>query len=227
MTLDQFQENLGYQFQDLALLTQALCHKSYHKEKPDQPHNEKLEFLGDAILDVILSDLLMEKFADDTEGSLSRKRASIVNEDRLCQIGQELGIPRVLFIGERESKNNLDKNPRIVASALEAIIGAVYKDQGFTTVYNWVAQVFTPLLQGAFEEHDFESDYKTRFQEWAQEERKKTPRYELMDQKGPDHARCFTVEVFVGEESWGRAEGASKKSAAQNAARAALERIEK
>ena len=227
MNLDEFQKNLGYQFQDEALLRQALCHKSFHKENPDQPHNEKLEFLGDAILDVVLSDLLMEKFADDTEGSLSRKRASIVNEERLCQIGQELGIPFVLLIGERESKNNLDKNPRIVASALEAIIGAVYKDKGFTTVHNWVAQVFMPLLQGAFEEHDYESDYKTRFQEWAQEEHKKTPRYELIDQQGPDHARCFTVEVFVGEKSWGRAEGPSKKSAAQNAARAALERIDK
>jgi ribonuclease III len=227
MSLEQIQTIIDFEFKDPSLLQQALCHKSYHKEHPEVPHNEKLEFLGDAILDAILSDLLMQHFADDSEGSLSRKRASIVNEDRLAELGLQLRLSTFLLVGEREANNRLDQNPRIIASILEAIIGAIYKDQGFAAAFHWVEKLFSPILAQAFAEHDYLSDYKTRFQEWVQEEYRTTPKYTLISQSGPDHSRTFEVEVFIGSESWGSASGSSKKNAAQNAARQALERVKK
>lgn len=225
--LKEVQASIGYTATNQEVLFQALCHKSYSKEHPEKPHNEKLEFLGDAVLDLVVSDLLMKEYADDKEGSLSRKRASIVNEERLFLLGQEKKLDQFLLIGEREAKNNLRENPRIIASTFEAIVGAIYQDKGFSVVYTWVAEVFAPLIKQAFSEHDFESDYKTRFQEWVQEEYKQTPRYKVISQSGPDHKRTFEVEVFVKEESWGVAQGSSKKMAAQNAAKQALERLKK
>ena len=162
-----------------------------------------------------------------TEGSLSRKRASVVNEERLSRLSRDLHLPDYLLIGAREVNNHLQENPRIVASVLEAVVGAIYKDQGFQETFAWVQRIFAPVLDEAFLEHDFVSDYKTRFQEWVQEEFKKTPRYIVVSQEGPDHSRQFEVEVFVGEESWGKAWGNSKKAAAQNAARQAFAKVEK
>lgn len=216
---------IGYQFKDPKLLVQALCHKSFHKENPEYPHNEKLEFLGDAVVDLVLSDLLMKKFVEDKEGSLSRKRASVVNEERLCQLARQLNIDHFMLVGERDKKSNLRENSRIIASALEAIVGGIYLDSGFQAAYDWLAQLFSPLLEQSFESHDFESDYKTRFQEWVQEHHRLTPRYQVVSQSGPDHEKIFEVEVFVGDELWAKASGNSKKSAAQNAAQKALERI--
>ncbi len=220
------EEKIGYTAKDPKWLEQAFCHKSYQKENPDCEHNEKLEFLGDAVLDLVLSDLLMVKFADDQEGSLSRKRASVVNEDRLCELARKNAMDQFLLIGERETNNNLQENPRIVASVFEAVVGAIYKDSGYEVVYKWVETNFQYLIDQAFSEHDFEKDYKTRFQEWVQENYKTTPRYNLIGQSGPDHDRTFEMEVFVGDESWGKASGTSKKSAAQNAAQQALEKVE-
>jgi ribonuclease III len=225
--LDVFQNIIEYKFKNSDLLKQALCHKSYNKENPDCPHNEKLEFLGDAVIDLVVSDLLMQEFSEVTEGSLSRKRASVVNEDRLFQLAKQRTMDESLFIGERESKNNLRQNPRIVASVFEAVVGAIYKDAGYDIVYKWLVNIFKPVIEEAYSEHDFESDYKTRFQEWVQEEHKKTPRYVVINQTGPDHQRLFEVEVFIGDQSWGIAQGGSKKMAAQNAAKQAIEKVKK
>ncbi len=219
-----FESTINYIFNNKDLLEQALCHKSYHKEHPSLPHNEKLEFLGDAVVDLVISDLLMKKFVDDKEGSLSRKRASIVNEDRLCYLGRLKKIEDFILIGERDKKTNLRENPRIIASALEAIVGAIYKDAGFETAYRWIEDHFSPLLDQAFDSHDFESDYKTRFQEWVQEHHKLTPRYHIVSQTGPDHEKIFEIEVYVGQELWALGFGSSKKAAAQNAAQKALEK---
>lgn len=228
MSIDQaaIEKNLGYQFSDSQLLMQALCHKSYSKENPECPHNEKLEFLGDAVLDVVISDLLMEKYREDQEGSLSRKRASVVNEDRLSSLAQQMQLDQFLLIGQRESKNNLRENPRIRASVFEAIVGAIYKDSNFQAAFSWLQIIFDPVIDEAFSNHDFERDYKTRFQEWVQDKHKLTPNYKVIKQTGPDHERVFEVEVFVGETSWGQATGASKKTAAQNAAKQALAKVE-
>lgn len=224
--VESLQTNLGYQFNNVDLLLQALSHKSYNKENPEQSHNEKLEFLGDAVLDVVVSDLLMEHFKEDKEGSLSRKRASVVNEDHLSVLAKQLGLDKFLRIGQRESKNNLRENPRILASVFEAVVGAIYKDSGFESSFKWIEALFIPVIEDAFAQHDFESDYKTRFQEYVQDKHKQTPVYSVVAQTGPDHERVFEVEVCVGDQSWGRAVGSSKKLAAQNAAKQALEKVE-
>lgn len=229
MSWDQqsIQKAIQYEAKNYKILQTAFCHKSYTKEHEGFEHNEVLEFLGDAVLDLVVSDILIENFEGDQEGSLSRKRASVVNEDRLCEIGKKLSLNQFLLIGERESKSNLRENPRIIASAFEAVVGAIYKDSGYDRVSSWIRAHFEPLVSQAFNEHDFERDYKTRFQEWVQETYKKTPRYKVIDQQGPDHDRTFIMEVFIDGESWGVAEGNSKKSAAQNAAQQALEKINK
>ena len=221
------QKKINYQFKEEAWLREALCHKSYNKENPEFPQNEKLEFLGATVLDLILSDLLMQKYTDDKEGSLSRKRASVVNEDRLSRLGKDRDLDQFLLIGEREAKSSLRSNSRIIASVFEAVVGAIYRDGGFDAAFSWVETIFVPVIDQAFSEHDFEGDYKTRFQEWVQEKYKVTPRYKIVDQSGPDHARTFEIEVFVGEDSWGTATGSSKKMAAQNAAKAALTKVKK
>lgn len=227
LDIKKVEASIGYQCKDESLLKQAFCHKSFHKENPDWDHNEVLEFLGDAVLDLVISDLLMEKFTGDQEGSLSRKRASVVNEDRLFQLAKNNSMDQFLLVGDREFKNNLNSNPRIVASVFEAVVGAIYKDSGFDAAFKWIEKNFSELIEGAFSEHDFEKDYKTRFQEWVQEEYKQTPKYVLVRQEGPDHNRVFEMEVFIGDESWGRAQGPSKKMAAQNAAQQALGKIKK
>jgi ribonuclease-3 len=223
--LDQLMSSLKYKAKDTELLKQAMCHKSFFKENPGWMHNEKLEFLGDAVLDVVVSDLLMEKYESDQEGSLSRKRASIVNEDRLCKLATERGIPQYILVGASEKANKLYENPRIVASAFEAVVGAIYKDSGFNEAFQWISEVFAEVIDQAFSEHDFEQDYKTRFQEWAQEKYKMTPNYKVVDQKGPDHSRVFEVEVYLKDKLWGKGEGTSKKMAAQKAAEDAFAKV--
>ena len=221
--LKKLQEIIQYQWKDPSLPKQALCHKSYTKENPKQPHNEKLEFLGDAVLELVVTDLLMKSFDRDNEGNLSKKRASIVNEERLCHLATEKSLDSFLLVGKNEIKNGLQKNPRILASAFEALVGAIYKDSGFEKVHDWLNQIFKPVIDRAFSEYDFESDYKSRLQEWVQEKFKLTPVYHVVSQEGPDHARVFEVEIIVGNQSWGKAKGHSKKSAAHNAAKKALE----
>lgn len=227
LDLKNVEAKILYTSNDESWLKQAFCHKSFHKENPEWNHNETLEFLGDAVLDLVISDLLMEKFTEDKEGSLSRKRASVVNEDRLCELAKKRSMDQFILVGDREANNNLKANPRIVASVFEAVVGAIYKDSGYEVAYQWIKEIFAPLIEEAFSEHDFEKDYKTRFQEWVQEEYKTTPKYKVISQSGPDHARTFELEVFVGEESWGVATGNSKKGAAQNAAKQALEKVKK
>lgn len=225
LDFNKLESSIEYHAKDSQWLAQAFCHKSFHKENPDWQHNEVLEFLGDAVLDLVVSDLLMEKFKGDQEGSLSRKRASVVNEARLFELAKKCSMDQFLLVGDREAKNNLQENSRIVASVFEAVVGAIYKDSGFDVCFEWIAKQFRPLIDEAFSEHDFEKDYKTRFQEWVQEEYKKTPRYQVISQEGPDHARTFEMEVFVGDQSFGKATGTSKKAAAQNAAKQALEKV--
>ena len=205
MTKDikDLQSHLNYQFDDLSWLELSLKHKSYAKEQGNNEHNEKLEFLGDAVLDLVVSDLLMNKFDEDTEGNLSRKRASVVNEDRLCEIALKYHLDQFIFLGKSEIKNELQKNPRILASVLEAIVGAIYRDKGFASAFSWIESTFSELLNQAFSEHDFEKDYKTRLQEIVQESHKIIPRYRVIEQSGPDHNRTFKMEVSVAGEVWG------------------------
>ncbi|MCB0364549.1 MAG: ribonuclease III [Bdellovibrionaceae bacterium] len=221
------QEKLGHRFQNESLLVQALTHKSFHNENGESSpgHNERLEFLGDAVLDLVLSDLLMQRFPELPEGDLSKIRASFVNEAVLAQMAQEFGLDQYMRLGRGEILTGGAAKPRILASALEAIIGAYYQDAGFQPSYEWISQLFGSRIDNLDLSLHFATDYKTRLQELVQERHKEAPRYAVTKSEGPDHEKTFYVDVRIGERVVASGQGRSKKSAEQEAARVALESL--
>ena len=220
---------LNYNFTNAALLELALTHKSFANEalaggSTPTDDNERLEFLGDAVLDLALSEILMKKFPTDSEGSLSKKRASLVNEEALANVARELGLDQHVKLGKGEIKTGGLQKPRILASSLEALIGAIFQDSGFILVSNVVESLFANQLQ-TLGETDFSSDFKTRLQERAQDIKRLTPTYRIESQSGPDHDKTFTVVVELGDQALATGSGKSKKAAEQNAAQKALEML--
>lgn len=223
-TLDRLIQEINYTPNDPNLLRAAITHKSYLKQHSEAVwgDNERLEFLGDAVVDLIIADILFDMFPDDTEGHLSRKRASLVNEESLYNIAMRIRLDDCLLVEENQS---LRTNKRVLSGALEAVIGAIYEDSGFDRAKNWVSDVYHQHASFEFAEHDFARDYKTRFQELIQEKWKVTPNYRLVSLSGPDHAKTFRVQVLVNDEVHGEGEGESKKIAEQMAAQAAMKRF--
>lgn len=211
---------------DLAL--QALTHKSYVNEHKEVRllDNERLEFLGDAVVDLAISDRLMGRFPNASEGELSKLRALIVNEDGLARIARRLQLGELLLLGRGEElTGGRDKNS-VLADALEAVIGAVYRGSGLGTVLEMVDRHFGDALEGVAQGRSG-LDYKTKLQEDVQTRMKVAPRYRVVSEAGPDHEKTFEVEVSIGSELYARATGRSKKEAEQAAARATLEMIQK
>jgi ribonuclease III len=221
------EERLRFQFQRPELLRQALTHKSYFNEHPLESagHNETFEFLGDAVLDLSLGHLLMRTFPKDDEGRLSKKRASLVNESNLSLLASELGLEHVLFLGRGEKGSGGSKKPRLLASAFEAVIGAVFLDQGFEAAERVIANLFVERIEGRDWTEDFAQDFKTRLQERIQSSHGQTPSYVLLSESGPDHEKQFEVEVRVAEQLLGSGRGSNKKQAEQDAAKHALTRL--
>ena len=215
-------QKLGHEFKDQDLLRLALTHKSFS----NVDHNERLEFLGDAVFDLVLSDLLMKKFADD-EGGLSKKRASLVNEAVLARIATALDLSSAMILGKGEILTGGEKKPRLLASVLEALIGAVYLDGGFESARVCVDKMFGPLLSEMDPLSDFSDDYKTRLQELLQSEHKSGPVYRVKRETGPSHDREFVIEVEFQTKVLGQGSGRSKKIAEQMAAKEALQALEK
>jgi ribonuclease-3 len=228
INIELLQEKLKYTFGDPRLLTQALTHVSYgHENFQDRPlayrDNERFEFLGDAVLDLVISDLLLEAFPEASEGQLSKMRAAVVNEKTLYEITKSLYLGELLRLGKGEQRTGGAEKPSILSSAFEAVIAAIYIDGGFNAVYPVVRFLFAPL----FNENSAISfqDYKTRLQETVQGRYRLTPTYHLMGATGPDHAKVFEVEVRIREHILARSTGPSKKDAEQNAACAALDHL--
>lgn len=214
---------LGFSFGGPALPLAALTHKSYvneHKEL-SQTHNERLEFLGDAVVDLAISHRLMEQFPLATEGELSRLRALIVNEEGLARVSRQMGVGELLLLGRGEELTGGREKSSVLADALEAVIGAIYLARGLDSVMGLVDARFGEALAGVAEGRSG-LDYKTRLQEEAQERLKLSPRYRVIAEAGPDHAKIFEVEVTIGEVCYGRASGRSKKEAEQAAAQKTL-----
>jgi ribonuclease III len=216
-------------FGDKSILLQSLTHTSYgHEFLQKQPialrDNERLEFLGDAILDVIVSDILLESFPNANEGYLSKMRAAVVNEKTLAQLALVVGIQEVIRLGKGEILTGGNMKPSILSSTLEALIAAVYLDGGFNAVYPVVRHLFAPLF---VEERELMAfyDHKTQLQEIVQARWKVTPTYHLLKTHGPDHAKVFEIEVRMGGQVLAAASGSSKKEAEQNAAKAAVASI--
>ena len=225
MTFSDFQNQIGYQFSNPALLYQALTHKSYSNELKTEniSDNEKMEFLGDAVLDLVLSDQLMRLYVNDNEGQLSKKRASLVNEVTLHESALSLGVGELLRLGRGEASTGGAEKPRILASALEAIFGAVFLDGGFNASQLVILDLFKEKIISLSLMDDFQMDYKTRLQEKLQKEFKQVPQYHLIGEDGPEHNKVFKVEVAIDNKILGRGEGRSKKQAEQAAAAQALE----
>ena len=217
---------LGYPFNDPDQLVSALCHSSYVNEQTQtsMTSNERLEFLGDAVLNLAISHLLMHHFPDLAEGNLSRNRADLVNETRLAAIAREIGIGPHLLLGKGEAlTDGRDKNS-ILADAVEAIIAAIYLDGGFDAAFAFVKKQFKERLQKA-NRRRYATDYKSQLQERVQSLYHQVPRYRVVASRGPDHDKTFTVRMTVADIS-AEGDGKSKKMAEQEAARAGLERLD-
>jgi ribonuclease III len=226
--LESLQQKIDYKAKDVSWLRMAVTHSSFKKKNPQLVDGdyERLEFVGDAVLDLVVANMLFDQFPQDDEGHLSRKRASLVCEESLFNIAMRLQLDECLLIDEGEERQGLRTNKRLLSSALEGLIGAIYKDAGTEKAYAWVENLFHTQIDHEFSEHDFVKDYKTRFQELIQEKLKITPVYKMSDVFGPDHQKMFCVQVLVNDVVYGEGTGESKKVAAQMAAEQALKRCE-
>lgn len=210
-------------FQNPALLRQALTHSSYANEHPTEgPDYERLEFLGDSILEFVVRDLLFARYPAMTEGDMSKRADQLVDESYLAELAVEFGIPAQMLLGAGAQHER--HNPSVQADMLEAVIGAYRLDAGTAAVYGYVESIFTPLVDRVTDLQA--SDPVTEFQEYVQRHFDSAlPDYRLRGESGPDHAKEFTVEVFVTNTSYGTGHGHSKKEARKNAATDALRRL--
>jgi ribonuclease-3 len=217
---------LGYSFRDRALLEQALRHASWCNEHAAAKleDNERFEFLGDAVLDLVVGHKLMTRFPQLKEGELSVTRAQVVSEAGLSEVAAQLGIGQWLVLGKGEEKSGGRTKPSILADAFEALLAAVYLDGGFVAA----VEIVERLLAQRIETVEFKGffDFKTRLQETAQARLKSTPTYRVVQEIGPDHDKRFVVAVTIADDEWARAVGKSKKEAEQMAAAEAHFRLE-
>ncbi|MBC8558563.1 ribonuclease III [Clostridiaceae bacterium NSJ-33] len=217
----ELEDKIGYQFKNKNLLLQALTHSSYANEgKKHGRNNERLEFLGDSVLSVIVAKHLFLKYKDIPEGELTKLRASLVCEKALDVFAQKLGLGEYLRLGKGEEMTGGRSRPSILADAFEAVIAALYLDGGYQAAQKFVLSFIPENLD--VKSANQLADYKTTLQEIIQQNREEKIEYVLADEKGPDHAKVFTAEVLLNSNVIGVGEGSSKKQAEQNAAREAL-----
>ena len=228
MTLENLQENLGYRFRDESLLRGALYHSSYANEHRNENivSNERLEFLGDAVLGFVSAEFLYSRFPNAPEGELTRIRAALVREESLFEVAQALQLGECLMLGKGEESGGGRQRPSILADCTEAVFAAVYLDGGMDCARDLIHRVL--LSKGDIEVAESRRrDYKTELQELVQRKPHQVLRYELVGQSGPDHAKVFTVAVLLNGDPVGEGSGHSKKEAEQSAACAALEKLTK
>lgn len=223
LALKTLEQLLSYSFRNPELLDNALVHRSYLNEAVSScpADNQRLEFLGDAVIELCISDLLMKSFPGDTEGQLSRLRASMVNEQPLAELARKFSLGAFLLLGRGEESSGGRSKASILADAFEAVTAAVYLDGGFDRVYEFVRRVFSPLIEEG-SRHVTYRDYKTALQEFSQQRFREIPRYTLSGESGPDHDKIFESCVAVPGILEATGQGKSKKEAEQDAARKAL-----
>lgn len=210
---------LGTTFKDSALLLSAVTHRSYLNENRDatQSHNERLEFLGDAVLELVVTDYLFATYPEKAEGELTAIRAALVNTNTLAETSLALGLNDFLLLSKGEAKDMGRARQYILANAFEAVIGALYLDQGYACAQDFIAAQLFPRTDEIVAKRLWQ-DPKSRFQERAQEVTSTTPAYQTLREEGPDHDRTFTVGVFLGKELVAEGTGRSKQEAEQSAA---------
>ena len=228
MQLGILEQKIAYIFKDKDLLKEALTHRSYLNENTDWPlpHNERLEFLGDAVLELAVTEELFKRFPDYTEGQLTPIRSALVNYQMMARIGYDMELENSILLSRGEAKDVGRAREVIVANALEAVIGALYLDGGYEKAKTFIdafilARLAEVIRQGRYR------DAKSQMQEQVQEKMKVTPSYRVLKEEGPDHAKMFTVGVFFGETLIATGAGMSKQDGEVEAAKAALKLLER
>jgi ribonuclease III len=224
--LGNLQKSIAYRFHNMQLLTQALTHRSYlHQSNEEGGDNERLEFLGDSVIELVVSHLLLVRFPHIAEGGLSKARAVLVKEATLASLARKLGLGEVLRLGRGEEETGGREKDSILAGGIEALAAAVYLDGGYQEAFQVIEKLYTPLLEVMKEELQ-DQDFKTRLQEYTQKLLNSTPHYIVTNEEGPDHDKTFEVVVSIGEKTYGKGRGKSKKEAEQGAAAEALKSLQ-
>ena len=225
MSLSDLEKKIGYRFREFSLLEHAMRHSSFcNEQKMDKlQNNERMEFLGDAVLELVTSEFLYTKYPKMPEGEATRKRASMVCEQTLALCAKEIDLGNYLYLGKGEELTGGRERASVTSDAMEALIGAIYLDGGFTSAKEFVEKF---VLNG-IEEKQLFFDSKTIFQEMMQSITTESIHYELVKEEGPDHCKTFTIELFVGDRSAGCGSGKSKKAAEQAAAYDAILKLRK
>lgn len=221
--LQTLERDLGLRFRNRGFLNLAFFHRSCQGDVDASVgtlSNERLEFLGDAILGMVVGEYLFLSLPERSEGDLAKIKSHVVSEDSLARLARTMGIPAVLILGKGEERTGGRDKKAILADALEAFIGALYLDAGLDAVRAFILEHWQPLVQEVLENRH-SRDYKTLLQEYCQKELKTAPRYVCLERSGPDHAKVFLMEVRCGDQSFGPARGGNKKEAEQGAARMA------
>lgn len=220
--LSEFEALLGYRFTDLRLLQKALVHSSFAFEQPQGcKNNETLEFLGDAVLDLVVGYILFRKYPEMKEGELTKLRAALVNETHLASMARDIELGRFLCLGKGEQASNGGNKSSILSCAYEAVVGAIFEDSGYETVTGFIERFFLPAISGK-KEQLLIADAKSRLQELLQEKYNEAPSYRLDAEEGPSHQKVFTVSVIFRDTVLGSGTAGSKKEAEQKAAASAL-----
>ena len=222
--LARLQDRLGHRFEDSGLLVQALTHRSYANEQGSTSDNEVLEFLGDAVLGLIVSDLLCSEHPELSEGEMSKLKSYLVSADTLGRLAEEFGLGPFILLGRGEEKTDGRRKSSILANAFEAVIAALYSDGGLLRARDFVLELLGPLLEEVEETPGTGPvrDFKSTLQEQVQAAGLALPEYLVVEEEGPDHAKIFHVEVRVGDRCLARGHGRTKKRAEQRAARELL-----
>jgi ribonuclease III len=225
--LRTLERQLGYPFQNLALLDQAMTHRSFANEcgYPAGKDNERLEFLGDAVLGLCVSDMLMQYFPDDAEGRLSKRRAACVNERSLAELARRYRLGDGLLLGRGEEQSGGRSKPSLLADAFEAVVASIYLDGGFARVSTFIWRLLEELVKGETEDLLYK-DYKTLLQEACQVRFREMPRYSVIQESGPDHEKTFDVQLEVADRIRTCGTGKNRKEAEQEAARKALDDLD-
>lgn len=221
--VEDLQKSLGYEFKNIRLLEEAVTHSSYANEQHNKNihHNERLEFLGDAVLSIVVSDYIFKNCPKLPEGQLTKLRAYLVCEKALFSFAKKINLGSYIKFSHGEKRNGGDKRPSILADAFEAVIAAIYLDGGLESATKFIYQFVLPEIENYDDQS--QTDYKTQLQELIQQNPNEHIEYEVVDELGPDHDKHFKVEVRIDNNVVGRGGGRSKKEAEQQAAREALE----
>lgn len=224
--LKDFEGIISYTFNDISLLDNSLTHRSYANENLELSckDNERLEFLGDAVLGLCISDILMKKFPDHAEGQLSKLRASLVNEQPLTELARKFDLGNFLLLGKGEESSGGRAKTSILSDTFEAVIAAIYLDSGYEKTYDFINDLFQPLIENGFDETIYR-DYKTHVQEISQNRFKVIPKYTLIHEYGPDHDKMFQIELSISDVLTTTGTGKNKKEAEQQAAKKAIEEL--